>query len=149
LRDAQSAQGGTAVERALAAYLSRVQARDLAGMRGVLTEDVIVTDHRALGVPPAQGPDEAAALTATALGVTSELRFEIDETMARAEHALAGRGAWLGKAAEGIGQGEVAVPMALVVFERDGKLASIDLYEPHDDAIDRRFEALTSTSLGP
>jgi class 3 adenylate cyclase/ketosteroid isomerase-like protein/predicted ester cyclase len=120
-------------QRSLVRYLDLVAARDIDGMRAALADDVVVSDHRALGGPPARGPDAAVAFAQAALGVTSELRYKIVEVLAGDERAVACRGEWRGKALEG--EGEVIVPMALVAsITSGGLIATQDLFEAEDEA---------------
>lgn len=121
----------TSAGRVLGEYLDRVQTRDTGALRSLLAEDVAVSDHRPLGSPPATGPDAALAVVASALGVTSELRYEVEQVLASSEFGVSVRGAWVGTAVEG--GGAVTVPMSLVVSVRDGLVGSIDLYEHGDE----------------
>ena len=61
---------------------------------------------------------------------------------------MACTGAWIGRASEG--EGELTVPMAIVVSTRDGRIASIDLYEVEDhESIQAHFDDLSFRRLRP
>jgi hypothetical protein len=98
----------------------------------MVAPDAAVVDHRALGGFLGHGPDAAALQAQAAMGVTSELRFDIEEVLAATSTAIAVRGTWVGLAADG--GGEVLLSMALAFGVTDGLVSSIDLYEPDDEA---------------
>jgi hypothetical protein len=99
----------------------------------MLTSDVSVSDHRAVGgLLPGDGLEAAIALAHSALDVTSELRFEVEEVIATTAAAVAVRGTWVGRAADG--NGEVLLSMALVLGVGDGLVSSIEVYEPDAEA---------------
>jgi ketosteroid isomerase-like protein len=138
-------EDGTAA-RVTAAYLRLIESRDVAALRAMLDPGVAVADHRALGGLPGSGPDAAIELAQSALGVTSELRFEILEIVAQSEQAFACTGRWVGRAAEG--EGEVTVPMSLLTSVREERISSLELYEADDrEAIRARFEELTNAHV--
>ncbi len=60
--------GDTPVERVVARYLDLVRGRDIAPLVELAGDDVVVTDHRALGGPPASGPEAALGVVQSALG---------------------------------------------------------------------------------
>ncbi len=140
--------GDGPAERLVAEYLRLMEARDLDALSEVLSDEIEVADHRPVAAPPGRGPDAALELTRSALEVTSELRFEIGEVLASGENAVALRGSWTGTASGG--QGELTLPMALVVAIDEGKVTSLDLYEPDDTAgIEARFAEVSAESHGP
>ncbi len=122
--------GDTPVERAAASYLDLVKERDVEGIPELLAADVRVGDHRPLGGPQGQGREAAMGLLESALAITAELRFELEEVLEHSESVLVCRGTWLGTSSAG--DGEVALPMAIVVSTTQGLLSSLDLYD-HDD----------------
>ena len=134
--------GGTSAEHLVAEYLRLIEARDLDAIGEVLSDEIEVADHRPVAAPPGRGRDAALELMRSALDVTSELRFEVEERIASDERAVALRGTWAGTAADG--HGEVVLPMALVVAVDGERVVSLDLYEPEDtDAIRTRFAELS------
>jgi ketosteroid isomerase-like protein len=87
-------------------------------------------------------------LAHSALGVTSELRFEIDQIIAQDDHAIACNGTWIGRAAEG--EGEVTLPMALLMSVKDERIAAFELYDlDAAEAIRARFDQLSLAALRP
>jgi hypothetical protein len=90
---------------------------------------------------PGSGPDAAIALARSATEVTSELRFDVEEVIAATGAAVAIRGTWVGRAADG--DGEVLLSIALVAGVTHGLVSSIDVYEPDDEAPRRRVDELS------
>jgi hypothetical protein len=107
----------------------------------MLDPGVAVQDHRALAGPQGRGVEAALELAQSALGITSELRFEFEEIVASDDSALACRGSWIGRAADGAG--EVVLPMGIVVTVKHDRIAALELYEHADvDAMRDRYEEL-------
>jgi ketosteroid isomerase-like protein len=129
-------------EAVLRRYLQTLERRDLHHLPEMLDPDVAVRDHRALAGPQGRGVEAALELAQSALGVTSELRFEFEEIIAADDSALACRGSWIGRAADGAG--EVVLPMGIVVAVRRDRIAALELYEHTDvDAMRERFDGLS------
>jgi hypothetical protein len=129
-------------EVVLRRYLQTLERRDLHHLPEMLDPDVAVHDHRALAGPPGRGVEAALELAQSALGVTSELRFEFEEIVAADDSALACRGSWIGRAADGAG--EVVLPMGIAVAVRRDRIAALELYEHADvEAMRERVDALS------
>jgi class 3 adenylate cyclase/ketosteroid isomerase-like protein len=132
-----SAPPGTA-ERLVREYLHVVETRDLDALRQLMSDEIQVADHRPVAAPPGSGPDAALALARSALQVTSDLRFKVDHVVAGDARTVGLRGSWVGTASDG--EGELALPMALVVGVAGEHVASLDLYEYDDlEAVRARF----------
>jgi ketosteroid isomerase-like protein len=129
-------------ERLLGHYLQLIELRSLDALSAIVAPDAAVADHRALGgLLPGAGPDAAVALARSAIEVTTELRFEIEHVIASTDAAVAVRGTWVGRAAEG--EGDVLLSMAVVLGVTNGLISSLDAYEQDDDAAERRVAELT------
>jgi len=144
------ALGDLPLERQAAAWLRLVEIRDVEAVREVLAEDIMVSDHRSLGTPLAEGRDAAVALLESASQEGGELRFRVAKVLACDERTLACHGSLLVRRAGGGGdEAELNIEMAAVLAVEHGLVASIDVYEADDVNAVRRFAELAGTSARP
>jgi class 3 adenylate cyclase/ketosteroid isomerase-like protein/tetratricopeptide (TPR) repeat protein len=138
------ALGRRPLERLVASWLRMVEDRDIEAIGKILAQGIMVSDHRSLGTPLADGRDAALELLASASERSGELSFRVADVLACDERALACHGSLLthGSASEA----RVNVPLATVLAVHDGLLASIDIYEPDDVNAIRRFTELAAAS---
>jgi ketosteroid isomerase-like protein len=139
------ALGDLALERQAAAWLRLVEIRDVEAVREVLAEDIMVSDHRSLGTPLAEGRDAATALLESASQESGELRFRVAKVLACDERTLACHGSLLVRGAGGGGEADLNIEMAAVLAVEHGLIASIDVYEADDVNAVRRFAELSGT----
>jgi SnoaL-like domain len=144
------ALGDLPLERQTAAWLRLVEVRDIEAVRAFLAEDIMVSDHRSLGTPLAEGRNAAIALLESASQEGGELRFRVAKVLACDERALACHGSLLMRpAGEGGDEAALSIEMATVLAVEHGLVASIDVYEADDVDAVRRFTELAGTSARP
>ena len=142
--------GDLPLERQAAAWLRLVEIRDVEAVRQVLADDIMVSDHRSLGTPLADGRDDAIALLESASREGGELRFRVAKVLACDERTLACHGSLLLRRARGgsgraSGEAELNIEMAAVLAVGHGLIVSIDVYEADDINAVRRFAELAGT----
>ncbi len=109
-------------------------------------EDFVLVDHRSLGWAEVRGREAFGDLVRSALAVSDDVRFDIEEVIAcDGERVIALRGAWRGGGSGKAGAWEI--PIGYVTVFKDRLLASHDFYEYDDmDAMRARFAELTRSS---
>jgi ketosteroid isomerase-like protein len=126
-----SALGDSPVERFAAEFYTRQARRELEPLQELIDERYLQVDHRSVGWEPVRGRGEHAALFTSIGSANRDLRVEVDEVLAVSERVLAMRIRWVG---HGSRAGAFEVPVGQVVLVEDGRLVSVDQYDPDDRA---------------
>ena len=137
-----SALGDSPLELLWAEFVRRFARRDIDGLLDLVSEEYVLIDHRLMSWQPARGRAAFRALQETTWE-SLDVRIEVDEVLAVGEHAIAMLARWTGHTSPEAGGGEFAVPLGRVTTVVDGRITSIDQYEPEDrEAMLARFDEL-------
>jgi ketosteroid isomerase-like protein len=106
-------------------------------------EEFVLVDHRSLGWAVVRGRNAFGELIGSALGVSDDVRFDLEEVLAcDGERVIAMRGAWRSDGSRTAGPWEI--PVGYVTVFENGLIASHDFYDYNDlDALRSRFDVLS------
>jgi ketosteroid isomerase-like protein len=122
--------------------LASWNAHDIDRAMELYAEDIEFIDHRALGAEPLRGQAAVRELHRAAFEVFPDNVQQLDEVIAADERVIAFRVTIRGRSPDAAG-GEGEIPLGGVDVFEDGKLTSVDLFEPDDiAAIVRRYVEL-------
>ncbi len=124
-----SALGESPVERFAAEFYTRQARGELEPVQELIDERYVHVDHRVLGWDEARGLEGHAALHASLWKGNRDVHVEVDEVLAASERVLAMRIRWVG---HGSRAGAFEIPVGQVVLTEQGRLASVDQYDPGD-----------------
>jgi ketosteroid isomerase-like protein len=140
-----SALGDTASERALREFALRFARAEIEPLLESTSPDYAFVDHRQLGWDPVHGRDGFMALAESAHNEGQlDLRFEVEEVLAADQRVVAALARYIGHARDAQG-GEFSVDVGVVCVFDDGRVASVDQYEPENrEAMLARYTELTA-----
>jgi hypothetical protein len=118
-------------ERLWAEYLRRWAARVVEAVTELMDEQIVLVDHRGLGWPETHGRAQYASALRAAYDTWADSWIEVDEVLGRDERRIALRTRYHG-ASPAAGVGRSTVPLGQVCVVEDGRLVSVDFYEPDD-----------------
>jgi class 3 adenylate cyclase/ketosteroid isomerase-like protein len=118
-------------ERLWAEYLRRWAARVVEAVTELMDEQIVLVDHRGLGWPETHGRAQYASALRATYDTWADSWIEVDEVLGRDERRIALRTTYHG-ASPAAGVGRSTVPLGQVCVVEDGRLVSVDFYEPDD-----------------